>query len=283
MRVPGFLSNIRYLQGEAEEAAFIESLCKLQNDYATIRKKTTPANKSATTNSITDSIKDGLKKIRSKHPQVRSDGLQQLVDQNATAELTGLLGHSDPEVRHVAAVGVSQLRHVGALPYLIDGLRVTGNRRKHDLIPNAEDLLKSYGNAAFEPILSRIPKSFGYRDGKERWVRALANVADKTQACKLLDEYKKSKEDVFLTAAILSGYQLPKKSLLEAPRWLSIPSFGQPLRNIAAPVRIVWRRQIRVDNPSVPWRRSGSPERRDPRLPSGEIPVGESGRRRYGC
>lgn len=210
MKVPGFLSNIRYLASESDEAEFIASLKSLKK-----RKKRPTADSGAKANGDT-TIKAGLSQIRSEHPGVRQDGIDVLVDLEAIDDLMPLLGHRDRRVRGAAAEALARLHHPDAIEYLVGGLGFTGRRSRSPIIPNVEDMFVYYGDAALPVLLERIPDSLGYYDGSERWTAALTNAASKKTASVLLEQATQTGRKEFFTAAFRTGAKFKKQDLLNA-------------------------------------------------------------------
>jgi uncharacterized protein YodC (DUF2158 family) len=125
---------------------------------------------------IPPEIKEALKKIKSILPSDRKIGLSVLISLKAEGELAKLLGNKSAEVRELAAIGLAELRYVPALPQLIDGLNVIEGKNTRDLIPNVENLLASFGEAALKQMITKLPEKGLPRLRKSRWVTALANV-----------------------------------------------------------------------------------------------------------
>lgn len=210
MKLPGFLSNIRYLASEADEAEFITSLKSLKK-----AKRKPTASSGSSENDKRQSIKAGLAQIRSQHPGVRQDGIDLLVELKAIDHLMPLLGHRDRTVRGASAEALARLHHPDAIEYLVGGLGFTGSRSRSPIIPNVEDLFVYYGDAALPVLLERIPDSLGYYDGPERWTHALTNAASRKGASVLLERAIHTGRKEFFTAAIRTGAKFKKDDLLK--------------------------------------------------------------------
>lgn len=219
MQVPGFVANIRYVQTRSDEIKFIASLKTMLSKAAKIGKTPTVDHSARRSKPGSGGVlKEGLKQIRSEHPQVQQDGLDSLVELKASTELMGLLGHREPRVRAVAAQGLARLKHREAIPYLVDGLRSREGKTTDPIIPGAEDALAHFGADALDGILTRLPDGLSRSNGGERWTKALASTVDRQTVSVLLKRTVETHRQVFLQAALQSGLRLTRRELEPAIR-----------------------------------------------------------------
>jgi len=213
MKVPGFITSVRYLKTRNEERKFIVSL---QDGLKRTAKSPKGKRIRGDSQSISDTsrtVSDALKNARSINPQVRQDAIDVLVENHASSEMMALLDHRSPGVRSSAAWGLARLRHGPALRYLLEGLRYTSRQSKTAVIPQVEAYFILYGQEGLDFLLDNIPKQLDpYREG-ERWVRALTNTVDEENIHVLLRRASATGRREFLEAAIGSGLPLRRSDL----------------------------------------------------------------------
>jgi hypothetical protein len=209
MSVPGFLANLRYIRTREDERKFINSLVVSTQRIQQAQKGTVKTKDGQT------ALQKALRKVKSQHPQVRRDAIEVLVQHKAINDLMEMLGHRDSRVRAAAAEGLAQLRHMPALPYLVDGLGLTAGNRGAHIIPGVEESLAHYKLEALEVLFERMPERLNW-DTRPRWVRALANAVDSKSVLRLTTKASESHKCVFIEAALQSGLSIPKRDLMPA-------------------------------------------------------------------
>jgi|GEM_PF-2101246 len=165
------------------------------------------------TDKALDPVARAVRKVCCRNRVFQKDGVDALVEYGATGELLELLGHRRPDLRDLTAKGLVRLKTTEAIPYLIDGLRVTGVRRKSPVIRDAETLLAEYGVQAVEALLGRAPNQIGL-DERRRWLEALKRLADRRTVRQVLQRAQSA--PWLLEAALTSGRRLTKRDAVPA-------------------------------------------------------------------